>query len=188
MEEVLHFSISQELQKPWQEEAIRASVGHPLTSLCTSPELSIPCWSQRSCITQHELLITHYKVQLRIPSLPGVPRLSDFSIWADYFRNRGLFEHCSAPERFSRCGDGNACTLSHTPHTHTCSLPTIPFSHPQKNSVSHRDTITASAALVPKSSPALRHVHKLSPFFCPTVCWLGSPFSAGSSPRNYTRT
>lgn len=155
---------------------------HPPAPARTS---STPRCSQHSGISQHELLKMHYSAQLGHPSPPGVHRLCNFSRWVDYFGNWGLFEHCSAPKRFSKCGDGNACTLSHTPHAHTRSLPNIPFSHPQTNSVSHRDTITALAALVPKSSPSLRHVHTLSPFFCPTVCWLSSPFSAGSSPRNH---
>lgn len=143
------------------------SPGHPSASALTS---STPRCSQHSGVSQHKLLKMCYKAQLGNPSLPGVHRLHNFSRWVDYFENWGLLEHCSTPKWFSKCGDGNACTLSHTPHAHAHSLPNIPFSHPQTNSVSHRDTITTSAALVPKSSPSLRCVHTLSPFFCPAAC------------------
>lgn len=173
----------------------RSSIFLPSLSPCTDPDpqhtlLPLPPQqhrSQHSCSSQHELLKIHFKARLASPSPPGVHRLCNFSRWVDYFGSWGLFEHCSAPERFSKCGDGNACTLSHTPHAHACSLPNTPFSHPQTNSVSHRDTITASAALILKSLPSQAHAHAFPfPLTHHVLAWF-SPLRRFISQDPYTQ-
>lgn len=82
-------------------------------------------------------------------------------------------------EMLSECGEGEAGTVSHTPHTHA--LPNIPFSHPRTNpSPTGIAAITAPGSrsqILSLSRPRVRHF----PLFLPN-CWLRSLSSAGSSP------
>lgn len=135
--------------------------------------------SSTSHCSQHKLFKSHFKAQPGNPSPPGVHITFQNGL---IILGTGAYLITAALQKGFQKVWGRRCmhTLTHTSHPRTLTSKYSFLTPTDKLHLTqgHYHNIDSSCSQVLSVFQTRAHT---SPFFCPTVCWLGPPFSVGSS-------